>query len=443
MSGTSDVIIIKIGVITKPKLVGIAIVNNSTTEYVDLILHLVNSQNRRNLLRKRWNVRGSMTATRGRGEIRRGRGGYYSHSRDGQLHELRGPRRHRVLEDDESEEAGQPVNNASRQGRGSYSQQRTRRGQNKEQKLVSVHRTVWRGWILTILRVLSSSMNIYRTLSVGMQLMNLRRNKHKHTKLKWNRGLKFLKVLNKRAKKQKALEQQQKLVYLLTIFKSYTLGNIEIVCIFPVPSVIPSPIARPTPRSKSAASDTSPNCKKEVPLRAEKYDFTFDPDLHEVHDYNIHFQYILKLLLVHVYLRFASLIYTGITINHYIVGFYIFRFAQPPPSIGQDVPWTKSVPPPQFGMLPGPDYLHCYCFTFTGQLNLSRVGQQQADVWSLNNHAIGGLHQHRTIGMSNVNMSHKSDRLQQQLDRRGPSDEASGMKQPPSGKQPSSCPTTA
>ncbi|KAJ1374384.1 hypothetical protein KIN20_037067 [Parelaphostrongylus tenuis] len=62
------------------------------------------------------------------------------------------------------------------------------------------------------------------------------------------------------------------------------------------PSIIPSPIARPTPRSKSAASDAPPSFQDIVrrqivelpvslsssqPLRGDKYDFTFDPRLHE------------------------------------------------------------------------------------------------------------------------------------------------------------------
>ncbi|RCN30141.1 hypothetical protein ANCCAN_24092 [Ancylostoma caninum] len=62
------------------------------------------------------------------------------------------------------------------------------------------------------------------------------------------------------------------------------------------PSVIPSPIARPNPRCKSAASDTPPSLQDLVrrqivelpvslsssqPLRGDKYDFTFDPRLHE------------------------------------------------------------------------------------------------------------------------------------------------------------------
>ncbi|VDM59909.1 unnamed protein product [Angiostrongylus costaricensis] len=62
------------------------------------------------------------------------------------------------------------------------------------------------------------------------------------------------------------------------------------------PSIIPSPIARPTPRSKSAASDVPPSFQDIVrrqivelpvslsssqPLRGDKYDFTFDPRLHE------------------------------------------------------------------------------------------------------------------------------------------------------------------
>ncbi|KAE9412499.1 hypothetical protein Angca_000412, partial [Angiostrongylus cantonensis] len=62
------------------------------------------------------------------------------------------------------------------------------------------------------------------------------------------------------------------------------------------PSIIPSPIARPTPRSKSAASDPPPSFQDIVrrqivelpvslsssqPLRGDKYDFTFDPRLHE------------------------------------------------------------------------------------------------------------------------------------------------------------------
>ncbi|PIO67191.1 hypothetical protein TELCIR_11072 [Teladorsagia circumcincta] len=60
--------------------------------------------------------------------------------------------------------------------------------------------------------------------------------------------------------------------------------------------IIPSPIARPTPRSKSAASCSPPTFQDLVrrqivelpvslsssqPLRADKYDFTFDPRLHE------------------------------------------------------------------------------------------------------------------------------------------------------------------
>lgn len=63
-----------------------------------------------------------------------------------------------------------------------------------------------------------------------------------------------------------------------------------------VQPVIPSPIARPTPRSKSAASDSPPTFQDLVrrqivelptslsssqPIRADKYDFTFDPRLHE------------------------------------------------------------------------------------------------------------------------------------------------------------------
>ncbi|EYC18364.1 hypothetical protein Y032_0028g1819 [Ancylostoma ceylanicum] len=62
------------------------------------------------------------------------------------------------------------------------------------------------------------------------------------------------------------------------------------------PSVIPSPIARPNPRCKSAASDTPSSLQDLVrrqivelpvslsssqPLRGDKYDFTFDPRLHE------------------------------------------------------------------------------------------------------------------------------------------------------------------
>ncbi|WKY14186.1 hypothetical protein Q1695_000047 [Nippostrongylus brasiliensis] len=63
-----------------------------------------------------------------------------------------------------------------------------------------------------------------------------------------------------------------------------------------VQSIIPSPIARPTPRSKSAASDSPPifqdlvrrqivelpvSLSSSQPIRADKYDFTFDPRLHE------------------------------------------------------------------------------------------------------------------------------------------------------------------
>ncbi|VDL81252.1 unnamed protein product [Nippostrongylus brasiliensis] len=66
---------------------------------------------------------------------------------------------------------------------------------------------------------------------------------------------------------------------------------------FQVQSIIPSPIARPTPRSKSAASDSPPifqdlvrrqivelpvSLSSSQPIRADKYDFTFDPRLHEV-----------------------------------------------------------------------------------------------------------------------------------------------------------------
>ncbi|VDK42361.1 unnamed protein product [Cylicostephanus goldi] len=62
------------------------------------------------------------------------------------------------------------------------------------------------------------------------------------------------------------------------------------------PPIIPSPIARPNPRSKSAASDTAPpfqdlvrrqivelpvSLSSSQPLRGDKYDFTFDPRLHE------------------------------------------------------------------------------------------------------------------------------------------------------------------
>ncbi|KHJ95157.1 hypothetical protein OESDEN_04905 [Oesophagostomum dentatum] len=62
------------------------------------------------------------------------------------------------------------------------------------------------------------------------------------------------------------------------------------------PSIIPSPIARPNPRSKSSASDTPPpfqdivrrqivelpvSLSSSQPLRGDKYDFTFDPRLHE------------------------------------------------------------------------------------------------------------------------------------------------------------------
>ncbi|KAK6761958.1 hypothetical protein RB195_022887 [Necator americanus] len=62
------------------------------------------------------------------------------------------------------------------------------------------------------------------------------------------------------------------------------------------PSIIPPPIARPNPRSKSAASDTPSgfhdlvrqqivelpvSLSSSQPSRGEKYDFTFDPHLHE------------------------------------------------------------------------------------------------------------------------------------------------------------------